>query len=72
MSKLEAIPHHGFWAPMDTLKERSMLEDLYRSGKRPWALWTHEARPQVGQVLDKRFSVADAADDGDGPMAVAI
>ena len=36
VSKLEAIPHHGFWAPMDTLKERSMLEDLYRSGKRPW------------------------------------
>jgi glucose-1-phosphate cytidylyltransferase len=27
---------------MDTLKERSMLEDLYRSGKKPWALWSHD------------------------------
>jgi glucose-1-phosphate cytidylyltransferase len=44
MSKLEAIPHHGFWAPMDTLKERSALEELYRSGNKPWAVWARENR----------------------------
>ena len=68
MRKLEAIPHHGFWAPMDTLKERSQLEELYRSGKKPWALWSHEAREQQAQVFDK------AALDGsaDGPVVVAI
>ena len=47
-----------------------MLEELYRSGKKPWALWSHEARPQVGQVVDKTFPADDTADDV--PMVVAI
>lgn len=37
--RLLAIPYEGFWAPMDTLKERSHLEALHRSGARPWAVW---------------------------------
>jgi glucose-1-phosphate cytidylyltransferase len=41
--RLLAIPYDGFWAPMDTLKERSVLEDLYRSGRSPWALWRERA-----------------------------
>jgi glucose-1-phosphate cytidylyltransferase len=31
--------HDGFWAPMDTLKERQMLEELNLSGRPPWAVW---------------------------------
>jgi glucose-1-phosphate cytidylyltransferase len=38
--RLLAVPHHGFWAAMDTLKERSYLEELHRRGKDPWAVWT--------------------------------
>jgi glucose-1-phosphate cytidylyltransferase len=37
--RLRAFEHRGFWAPMDTLKERSMLERLYHSGESPWTLW---------------------------------
>jgi glucose-1-phosphate cytidylyltransferase len=37
--KLAAVRYNGFWAPMDTLKERSSLEALDRSGKAPWKLW---------------------------------
>jgi glucose-1-phosphate cytidylyltransferase len=37
--KMRAVPYDGFWAPMDTLKERSALEELYRHGQSPWALW---------------------------------
>jgi glucose-1-phosphate cytidylyltransferase len=37
--KLAAYRHNGFWAPMDTLKERSYLEELHRKGQSPWALW---------------------------------
>ncbi len=37
--RLRAACYDGFWAPMDTLKERSSLESLYRSGISPWALW---------------------------------
>jgi glucose-1-phosphate cytidylyltransferase len=37
--KMRAVPYDGFWAPMDTLKERTVLEDMYRHGESPWALW---------------------------------
>lgn len=31
--------HHGFWQPMDTLRDRRHLEDLWASGKAPWKKW---------------------------------
>jgi glucose-1-phosphate cytidylyltransferase len=47
--RMLAIPYDGFWAPMDTLKERSVLEDLYRTGQSPWALWRDP--PSTGAAL---------------------
>lgn len=37
--RLRAKRYDGFWAPMDTLKERTLLEQAYRAGNSPWALW---------------------------------
>jgi glucose-1-phosphate cytidylyltransferase len=37
--RLRAVPYDGFWAPMDTLKERAKLESDYKRGISPWALW---------------------------------
>lgn len=37
--KLRAAKYDGFWAPMDTLKERTSLESMYGRGVSPWALW---------------------------------
>jgi len=37
--KLLAFPYDGFWACMDTFKERQLLEDLYSSGHAPWMVW---------------------------------
>lgn len=37
--RFRAVRYDGFWAPMDTLKERSALESMYRTGVSPWALW---------------------------------
>lgn len=37
--QLAAFRHDGFWQPMDTLREKMMLEDLWNSGKAPWKLW---------------------------------
>jgi glucose-1-phosphate cytidylyltransferase len=37
--KVRAVKYPGFWAPMDTLKERTALEEQYRHGISPWALW---------------------------------
>jgi glucose-1-phosphate cytidylyltransferase len=34
--KLIAYPYEGFWAPMDTLKDKQLLETLYASGDAPW------------------------------------
>jgi glucose-1-phosphate cytidylyltransferase len=31
--------HYGFWSCMDTLKEKNLLEDLWRSGQAPWRIW---------------------------------
>jgi glucose-1-phosphate cytidylyltransferase len=32
--------HHGFWQPMDTLRDKNYLENLWDSGKAPWKIWT--------------------------------
>ncbi len=38
-SQLMAFEHHGFWQPMDTLRDKNMLEQLWDSGNAPWKLW---------------------------------
>ena len=43
-SKLMAYPHEGFWACMDTFKEKQDLEDMFGRGNAPWAVWNHEKR----------------------------
>jgi len=37
--ELMAFEHHGFWQPMDTLREKNLLEELWESGKAPWKIW---------------------------------
>lgn len=37
--ELMAFEHNGFWQPMDTLREKNMLEDLWQTGKAPWKVW---------------------------------
>ena len=37
--QLMAFEHNGFWQPMDTLREKNLLEDLWGSGKAPWKQW---------------------------------
>ncbi|HEY6511030.1 MAG TPA: glucose-1-phosphate cytidylyltransferase [Burkholderiaceae bacterium] len=37
--QLSAYRHTGFWQPMDTLRERNLLEQLWASGAAPWKKW---------------------------------
>jgi glucose-1-phosphate cytidylyltransferase len=37
--ELMAFEHTGFWQPMDTLREKTYLENLWQSGKAPWKVW---------------------------------
>jgi glucose-1-phosphate cytidylyltransferase len=37
--QLSAFTHRGFWQPMDTLRDKMRLEDLWQSGAAPWKVW---------------------------------
>lgn len=37
--KLSAYQHEGFWQAMDTLRDRTQLEELWHTGKAPWKIW---------------------------------
>jgi glucose-1-phosphate cytidylyltransferase len=37
--ELMAFEHPGFWQPMDTLRDKRLLEDLWASGSAPWKVW---------------------------------
>lgn len=37
--QLMAFEHTGFWQPMDTLRDKNMLEDLWQRGAAPWKVW---------------------------------
>jgi glucose-1-phosphate cytidylyltransferase len=36
---LTAFMHRGFWQPMDTLRDKQLLEDLWNGGRAPWKVW---------------------------------
>ncbi len=36
---LAAYHHNGFWQPMDTLRDKMLLEELWSAGKAPWKIW---------------------------------
>ena len=38
-NQLMAFEHRGFWQPMDTLRDKNLLEELWDSGKAPWKIW---------------------------------
>jgi glucose-1-phosphate cytidylyltransferase len=38
-NELSVYFHHGFWQPMDTLRDKRQLEDLWATGKAPWKVW---------------------------------
>lgn len=38
-SQLVAFKHFGFWRPMDSLRDKSELEERWRSGNAPWRIW---------------------------------
>jgi glucose-1-phosphate cytidylyltransferase len=38
--QLEAFLHEGFWQPMDTLRDKNQLEELWQSRRAPWKVWS--------------------------------
>ncbi|MEU2201891.1 sugar phosphate nucleotidyltransferase [Isoptericola sp. NPDC019482] len=64
--RFRAQRYDGFWAPMDTLKERHQLEELQRTGQSPWAVW--EGR---GNDSGRRAPVIDVPDVSSRPAEVS-
>ena len=53
--QLMAYPYDGFWAAMDTLKEKQHLDGLLETGRAPWARWEgngRSARAESAQIRD--------------------
>lgn len=51
MNQLTTYRHRGFWAAMDTFKEKMTLEEMYARGKAPWEVWrTKESSASHGQA----------------------
>ena len=46
--QMAVFKHDGFWQPMDTFREYSLLNDMYGSGNAPWALWDRQAKNRKG------------------------
>jgi glucose-1-phosphate cytidylyltransferase len=42
VGRLMVYPHDGYWACMDTFKEKQDLEDLFGRGSAPWVVWNHQ------------------------------
>jgi glucose-1-phosphate cytidylyltransferase len=38
--ELRAFAHSGFWQPMDTMREKEQLEEMWAGGKAPWKTWS--------------------------------
>jgi glucose-1-phosphate cytidylyltransferase len=55
--ELITIKHEGFWACMDTFKERQQLEDLWSKGAAPWQVWLNNGKPAA--ALAPSSQVAD-------------
>ena len=59
--KLLAYKYDGFWAAMDTFKDKQMLDDIYASGRAPWQIWSHAAqRPSTPRVVEKAAAITAA------------
>ena len=54
--QLVAYEHHGFWQPMDTLRDRNHLDDMWAKNKAPWKVWKDEAPKEIANGGKRRFA----------------
>lgn len=48
---LSAYRHHGFWQPMDTLRDKNYLEELWQKGIAPWNLWDKKEDKMLQEMI---------------------
>ncbi|WP_317175207.1 hypothetical protein [Hymenobacter qilianensis] len=50
-NQLVAYRHTGFWQPMDTLRDRNLLEEMWAAGKAKWKVWSDQPSNSQGHEL---------------------
>lgn len=60
--ELAAYKHNGFWQCMDTLREKYILEELWKSGDAPWKVWDRGGSQTYGYRQLKQSSHSPAAE----------
>jgi glucose-1-phosphate cytidylyltransferase len=58
--QLLAYKYDGFWAAMDTFKDKQMLDDIYASGRAPWQVWNHINHQSDRRVAQPRPRIASS------------
>ena len=53
---LAAYRHDGFWLPMDTFKDKQLLDDMYSSGTAPWEVWKNATQSEVPSATTLVFA----------------
>ena len=53
LRQLVAYKYEGFWACMDTFKDKQLLEDLYTRGQVPWEVWKAPGPSDAGSKAKK-------------------
>lgn len=48
--ELVAHKHHGFWQPMDTIRDKKYLEELWQSNNAPWKSWEQDQNKQLVKI----------------------
>lgn len=61
LKELMAYQYDGFYASMDTFKDKQQLDDLYARGEAPWELWKNSPQPEETAVASETRSVTPLA-----------
>ena len=59
-NQLIAYKNPGFWACIDTPKEKKMFDEMYARGEMPWAVWDSATKDTAGRILARNRSLAEA------------
>jgi glucose-1-phosphate cytidylyltransferase len=54
--RLSAMKYEGFWGPMDTYKDKMLLDDIYARGEAPWVVWGRQSPAPERSPLHERLS----------------
>ena len=74
--QLMAFEHHGFWQPMDTLRDRHHLEASWEKGQAPWKIWQDASPRDIASrrlaSLAKKIEADDDMENAGGKRRVAL